>query len=120
MDIDIFCKNDKCPICQSAVVREDILNEKLDVSVPVRYLIVTCENECYSYGQIIKNYTDPSKEIFKVFQEIFQLALYVEDQKSKEKLYSAVRDRVTYLATNEQYVAELMCSKLKKENHIIR
>lgn len=93
-NIDIYCDNNKCPICNSELIK----NHSGFVS--------SCNNKCYimrqDYGGVDYFTT------FKVFDEI--IAIIYSSSSKTEKLIRErrVRNKIRYWKKDYRYVAELL------------
>lgn len=93
MEIDVYCKDDKCPICERPII-------------PVGYNRRGCQNSCY----VMHNIDSYGSFGFNVFREYFFIDVAVTQTLAdrNESILEEVRERIKYWKEDYRYVAELL------------
>lgn len=89
MEIDVFCRNDKCPICDSEI-------NKISQSY------WNCRNSCFAIDKLNSHVF-----LFRIFDEIFSL---VNDNNypNKEKHMLNIINKIKYWKENDRYLIKIM------------
>ncbi|MNO37946.1 hypothetical protein D3C76_280390 [compost metagenome] len=83
--MDIFCKNDLCPICNSEMICEIAYDE----------LEMKCKNNCYEiykYDYITNNQTVLDRFVFYIFNKKFTLITGEDDWEIVKEILSWKQD----------------------------
>lgn len=92
--IDIYCKDNKCPICEKDIIQKGIIVREWH-----------CENECYR----IQEYEQSDlSETYYVY--VFGRAVGNINTKKSNKEFEeeAVRKAIRYMKKNNRYLAEIL------------
>lgn len=114
---DLFCKDRKCPICQSPVKFEvPMMHGKIPyknkdkIGKKSRVVDITCSNSCY---KLITNFSwfHSGKfyrcNMFLVFDKIFMLH-NIDRRKQKKEIEKEIRKSIEYYKKDFRYVAEIL------------